>query len=268
MTKSIFFSILSLSFLLFACNSNQATTEDQAKKAPKSSEVENSKTGKYVLTPFTASVNFPDASIESMEYSDFKFSFKVGGDSYKLGVQTTDAPQKSCANSAQGQHIHLILNNLPYVAKYTPEFDFQMPDGEHHVLAFLSRSYHESIKTDAAHRAVKVKVDKGTFTESVDITDPMLFYSRPKGTYSGDDTKKVMLDFYLVNADMKQFKVKAEINGEEHLLSEWVPYYIEGLPMGDNEIKLTLVDNDGKTVMTPLNPVSRKFKLEGEPEKN
>jgi hypothetical protein len=268
MMKSIYFTFLFLAILLFACNSNQATTEDAAEKAPKNTEVEKPISGKYVLTPFTESINFPDASIESMEYQNFKFNFKVGGESYKLGVQTSDAPQKNCANSAQGQHIHLIPNNLPYAAKYTPEFDYQMPDGEHHVLAFLSRSYHESIKTDAAHKAVKVKVEKGAFVESTDIKDPMLFYSRPKGTYSGDDTKKVMLDFYLVNADMKEYKVKAEINGEEHLLSDWIPYYIEGLPMGDNEIKLILVDNDGNTVNTPLNPVSRKFKLEAEPEKN
>jgi hypothetical protein len=268
MMKSIYFSLMLFSVFLFACNSNQASGEKGAEKATQSTDAEPIKTGAYTLTPFTESVSFPDATIESMEYKDSKFTFGVGGDSYKLGVQTTDAPQKNCANSAQGQHIHLIANNLPYAAKYTSEFDYQMPDGEHHILAFLSRSYHESIKTDAAHKAVKVRVANGAFVESVDITAPMLFYSRPKGTYSGEDTKKVMLDFYMVNANMNDFKVKAEINGEEYLLDEWIPYYIEGLPMGDNEIKLTLVDNAGNTVPTPLNPVSRKFKLEGEPEMN
>ena len=54
----------------------------------------------------------------------------------------------------------------------------------------------------------------------------------------------------------------------KYLLDKWQPNYIEGLPRGDNEIKLTLVDNAGNIVPTPLNLVSRKFKQEGDPEMN
>ena len=96
---------------------------------------------------------------------------------------------------------------------------------------------------------------------------PMLFYSRPKGTYTGKaETDKVMLDFYLVNAKLgAEYKVKAEINGEEHLIDSWQPYYIEGMPMGENTIKLTLLDAEGNAVDTPLNPVSRTFTLQEDP---
>jgi hypothetical protein len=100
------------------------------------------------------------------------------------------------------------------------------------------------------------------------IEGPMLFYSRPKGLYSGDDTNKVMLDFYLVNTDMTGFSVAADINGEKHMINKWQPYYIEGLAEGDNTIKLTLMDSSGQVVNVPLNPVSRTFKLEKTPAAN
>ncbi len=222
---------------------------------------------KYTLTPFEPSASFPGAELAGFEYDDTDGTFAFDVQNYELGVQTEDAPQKMCANSAQGQHIHFILNNEPYLAKYTPEFNYKLEEGPHYLLAFLSRSYHESIKTDEAHLAKKLDVVEGHLASSEDITEPMLFYSRPKGTYVGEkDTEKVMLDFYLVNVTIgSDYMVKAEINGEEHLIDSWQPYYIEGLPIGDNTIKLTLVDKEGNTVKTPLNPVSRTFTLKEDP---
>ena len=202
-----------------------------------------------------------------MDYQGGKFTFGVAGETYKLGVQTEDAEQKMCANSPKGQHIHLIVDNAPYAAKYVAEFEHDVADGDHHILAFLSRSYHESIKSPGAAVVKKVTVaDKG-ITASNDVSEPMLFYSRPKGTYVGaKDTEKVMLDFYLANCDLGQgYRVKAEINGEEHMIDKWQPYYIEGMDMGENTIKLTLVDQDGNAVNTPLNPVERTFTLKADP---
>ena len=94
-----------------------------------------------------------------------------------------------------------------------------------------------------------------------------MHYSRPKGTYIGEaDTKKVMLDFYLANVELgPSHQVKASINGEDHMIDTWQPYYIEGLPMGENTIELSLLDNNGKLVDTPLNPVTREFTLKADP---
>lgn len=222
----------------------------------------------YKLTPMDPSTAYEAAALTSMEYSDSTFRFTLNGGSYALGEQTPDAPQKNCANSAEGQHIHLIVDRNPYLAKYEPEFDHTIPDGEHYVLAFLSRSYHESIKTDKAFKAVKAVVQDGGFASSEPITEPMLFYSRPKGLYEGGDTKKVMLDYFLVNVDTSMYDVRAEINGESFNLSGWQPYYIEGLPAGESEIKLTLIDSDGNRVDNPMNGVARKIKLNPPPAEN
>lgn len=220
---------------------------------------------KYTLTPFDPSASFPGAELANVTYEEGTFDFEVNN--YELAVQTEDAGVKMCANSAKGQHIHLILDNEPYAAKYESQFDYEVEDGEHYMLAFLSRSYHESIKTSEAHIAQKIMVSDGSITSMEDISGPMLFYSRPKGTYVGEkDTEKVMLDFYLINADLgSEYMVKANINGEEHMIDTWQPYYIEGMPMGENSITLTLVDGEGNTVDAPLNPVTRTFTLQADP---
>jgi hypothetical protein len=220
----------------------------------------------YQLTAFGESPQYSDAAIESYSYNNGTFSFVIAGETYKLGAQTDDAPQKMCANSAQGQHIHVIVDNEPYAAKYEAIFDYEIPDGEHFLLAFLSRSYHESIKADNAKIAQAINVVDKSIESAFDIETPMLFYSRPKGIYVGKaETDKVMLDFYMVNASMDDYQVQAEINDEVHMIDTWQPYYIEGLPMGDNTITLTLLDNEGNVADVPLNPVTRTFTLKADP---
>lgn len=220
-----------------------------------------------VKSEFSTSPDYPGAKLELAGYTNGKFTFNVSN--YELKAQTSDAPQKMCANSDQGQHIHLIIDDEPYAAKYESTFDHEVADGEHFLLAFLSRSYHESLKTDDAHVVLKGTFSGNGITSQQPVTEPMLFYSRPKGTYVGKaNTDKVMLDFYLVNTTLAPNgnKVKVEVNGEEKfLLDEWKPVFIEGLPMGDNKIRLTLLNNEGIAINTPLNPVERVFTLKEDP---
>jgi hypothetical protein len=222
---------------------------------------------RYQVTPFGSSQEYPDARIEAMEYRDGRFKFTIGGESYKLGLQTPDAGSRGCANSSQGQHIHLIVDNEPYAARYESEFEYDITDGEHYILAFLSRSYHESLKTREAAVAVKAQIKDKGIVQASPASGPMLFYSRPKGTYEGDDTGKLLLDYYLVNPDPGH-TVQATINGEVHKLATWQPYTVEGLPAGENEITLTLLDASGSVVNAPLNPVTRKFVLNPAPPEN
>ena len=260
--KKFLFIFFALSLSLTGCKNNTASTET----AP--AESTETVANKYTLTPFTPSVSFPGAKMESMDYKNGRFTYVLGGEGYELKAQTPDADQKMCANSGEGQHIHLIVDDLPYAAKYEASFEHPVEDGSHYILSFLSRSYHESIKTKAAHLAMNVNVKDGSITGSVPVeTEKMLFYSRPKGTYVGQkDTEKIMLDFYLINVELgDEYKVKAEINGEAHILDTWQPYYIEGLEMGDNTIKLTLIEKDGNAVNTALNPVERTFTLKPDP---
>ncbi len=167
-----------------------------------------------------------------------------------------------CANSDKGQHIHLIFNNEPYIAKYEPNFTEKLKDGHYITLSFLSRSYHESLKNREAYDLRQFTVGNAK-SEEVDLTQPIMFYSRPKGEYKGNEVKNVLLDFYLVNTDLSEngYKVRATINGNDFILTKWQAYIIEGLPMGESNIMLELLDKDNKLVKAPFNPVTRTITL-------
>lgn len=261
-------AICAACFLFVACGGNAGETNDSQEAATDTSSQVETPAPVIKLSDFTTSPEFPDAKV-SMDYKGGKFTFKVESKTYKLGEQTTDAPQKMCANSKDGQHIHLIVDNGPYDALYKPEFEKEVADGDHYLLAFLSRSYHESIKTQTAHTLVKASVKDKSIVKSAPVTEPMVFYSRPKGKYVGkSETDKVMLDFYLANVNLSPdgYKVKVLVNGQtEFIVDKWHPYFLEGLPMGDNKIQLTLIDKDGNPVASPLNPVERVFTLVEDP---
>jgi hypothetical protein len=143
-------------------------------------------------------------------------------------------------------------------AHYSESFTKKLDEKNNIILAFLSRSYHESVKNSNAYVLTQ------TGNEKIDLTDEFLFYSRPKGTYKGVDTEKLLLDFYLVNTNLSSTgnKVKATIQDTEFIIEEWAPYYIEGLPKGEIKIKLELIDASGNLIDSPFNPSNRTVILE------
>lgn len=214
------------------------------------------------ITKVVGSPAYEDArlsldTIYQKETSEFMFSFNV--DNYELGEQTKKAFDYQLANSQKGQHIHLIVNNDPYFAKYSNRFSQTLENDNNVILAFLSRSYHESVKNKNAYFITQV--GEGS---PVDLSKELLFYSRPKGTYKGEATKKVLLDFYLVNTQISPDgnKVRATIEDQEFLIDEWAPYYIEGLPKGEITVKLELLDKNGNRIDSPFNPSERTVVLE------
>jgi hypothetical protein len=220
------------------------------------------------LTPVTDSPLFQDAALKQVApdknsrqaINAVRFEYELKN--YELTTQTADAAHKHCNNSAQGQHIHLILNNEPYLAKYQTDFTEKLKDGHYVALAFLSRSYHESLKHKKAYQLSQFTVGNGEY-RTVDLKKPLLFYSRPKGEYEGEDTKRVLLDFYLVNCKLSPhgYKVKATINGTEFMITDWQAFLMEGLPLGENTIRLELLDKHNRPVPGPYNDVTRRVTL-------
>ncbi len=190
-----------------------------------------------------------------------QFSYSLSN--FQLTRMTPHTNAEHLANSHQGQHIHNIVDNEPYTAHYETSFTKEMTEGEHIVLSFLSRSYHESLKHKGAYDLRKVTVGRPAQSLDVDLSAPHMFYSRPKGEYTGKETEKIMLDFYLVNTDLSTTgnKVRATINGTQFTLDRWLPYIIEGLPMGENTIQLELIGSNGNVLPGPYNTVTRTFTL-------
>lgn len=232
-----------------------------------------SDTAQITVNPLSHAKDFPGAKLtinsltaEKVGADSARITVKYGVENFTLTEQTEH--DHHLANSHEGQHIHFILNNKPYDALYKPEHSVVVEaDKEYTLLSFLSRSFHESLKTQDAYKLVKFKVNKEGAIEELPVpTEPSLFYSRPKGEYKGHDTEHLLLDFFVINTTISadEHHVKAEINGEEFKLDQWVPYEILNLPLGENTVELTLVDKDGKKVSGDHTSVERKITLKAE----
>jgi hypothetical protein len=186
-----------------------------------------------------------------------------------------------------GQHIHLIVDNEPYVAVYdvtTPtKIDPKlMTEGTHVIRAFPSAgpkdekgaAHHESRKNDGAFAWVRFHVkSKGGPLEGFDGKKPLLTYSRPKGTgataykVASPELKHFMVDFYLTGVKLEKggFTVRATLDGKALPdFTAWKPLFLDGdqaPAVGDHTMVLELLDADGKAVDGPLNRTERKFQV-------
>jgi hypothetical protein len=198
-----------------------------------------------------------------LDSGEIAFDYEV--DNFNLGDPTVVKTDYELAESEKGQHIHAILNNEPYMAHYEPRFSKELGEGQYILMSFLSRSYHLSLKEMENYEVVQFTVGDPEM-EPYDLSQPYLFYSRPKGTYNINENSDILLDFYLHNCVLSEtgFKVKAKIAGYDFLIESWQPYAIRGLRPGMHAITLELVDGNGTTVNSPFNPVSRNFQVVSE----
>lgn len=273
MKKNILFILPVLIACFLLPNCNRKTGKNASVVSEKTATLTTLTKNGITLTELYSPETFSDATLTqelSSNLNDLdsnKFTLNFATTNYELGKQTSMSAIKTCANSAQGQHVHCIIDNAPYIAIYDKSHKVSAPtDGQHTVLTFLSRSYHESVKNKNAYVLTSAITGKSRYTARYakpDLESPMLFFSRPKGTYSGIETDAVLLDFYIVNCDLSKngYKVKAEINGTEFMLTKWCGYFMEGLPMGENTVKLTLLDAKGNQVNSPYSQSERKFTL-------
>lgn len=260
-------AVIAISGTLASCQNTDTKTTGTTDSL---STVDSTAATEITVTPVADSKEFPGADLKIASITAEKFgtdsakvTVKYAVNNFKLTEQTEHTHHM--ANSHDGQHIHFILDNKPYAALYKPENTVTLAlNSEHYLLSFLSRSYHESIKTSEASKLVKFKIDKdGNVVQEPAVTAASLFFSRPKGEYKGDDTKVLLLDFFLVNSTLAPDgnKVIADINGKQFTLDKWAPYEINGLPLGDTKVKLSLVDKDGNAITGDNVSVERDIKL-------
>ncbi|XZF12821.1 hypothetical protein ACTHGU_13620 [Chitinophagaceae bacterium MMS25-I14] len=282
---SRYITITLASSLLFAASCQQSGNGNNANAGGSDTAVATPATpaAPVAISPVGTSPEFPDAQLSvasvtaTPQGDSSKVSFAFNVKNYELKSQTADTGSKQCNNSAQGQHIHFIMDNKPYKALYEPKNDIVLAKNtEHYLMAFLSRSYHESLKNKDAALVYHFKIDeKGNLKKLDDPKTAMVFYSRPKGDYLGKDTKNVLFDFYVWNGNLSAdgYKVKADIGSEGGkdttiTITDWKSNFLQNLPMGKDHITLTLQDKDGKTVDGPMTTVTREFNLaEKEPMK-
>jgi hypothetical protein len=274
-----FFTVLA--FLFTACEGRErqndieveddviTTEQPDDEGGDMNASLEEGKRKSFVeLTAIENVEEIPGASLKVSEpesgatLPEGKLTVKYKVDGFELGSKTSERLDFDIAESDKGQHIHAILNDRPYMAHYKPEFSEDLAAGKYLLLSFLSRSYHLSLKNDGVAELIQLTVGD-TNEEDYDLSQPFLFYSRPKGSYDIGQNPDILLDFYLMNVNLSPdgYKVMAKIAGHSFTIDEWRPFIIQGLGEGLHAITLTLVDADGNTVDSPFNPVTRNIEV-------
>lgn len=192
----------------------------------------------------------------------------------KVKLQVQDLPIFQDEELGLGPHLHLILDNEPYRAVYdTSVYDTSQPliledlePGTHTLRVFASRPWHESFKNEGAYAQTTFHVFTKTQTNNPDLNQPLLTYSRPKGSYGAEP---IMLDFYLTNAplhlvaqedvqdDVSDWQIRVTINGQSFILDKWQPVYLKGFKQGKNWLEIELLDEQGNLIDNKFNNTAR-----------
>ena len=287
MKKKTLIAILSIlvfpAVLVVGCSQSSEDTKQESveqaaemenTEAPSQADVEP----EVVIAVGERSPAFPGAKARFTSLKDgdvlenSNLSVVVDVENYELGIQTDTPRAQEIANSGKGQHVHIILDNDPYFANYEAGEPFEigiLDEGPHTLLVFPSRSYHESVKADGSIDIVNFYVGKEEGEFMLNESKPTIIYSRPKGSYEGKDAKKIMLDFYLINAELgDDYKAKYTIRKNEAgadeysiTMGEWNPAFITGLASGQYIITLQLLDSEGKLVEGPFNNTERTINV-------
>jgi hypothetical protein len=173
-----------------------------------------------------------------------------------------------------GNHIHLIVDNEPYiavrdvskpvelVALVQKELGHPLAEGTHVLRAFPGRGHHESVKEAGAfdEKTFSFKTKSADF--KFDAKAPLLTFSRPKGCV--DLGARALLDFYLTNAklgaaeDRVHYTIDGTLSGD---IVSWTPHYIENLPEGEHKLELVLQDSNGAPVAGAFNDITRSIRV-------
>ncbi|MBN1240181.1 MAG: hypothetical protein JXB36_16875 [Gammaproteobacteria bacterium] len=181
---------------------------------------------------------------------------------------------KNWALTPDGNHIHVIVDNEPYIAVrdvskpvdltalYEKEFGRPLAEGSHVLRIFPGRGHHESVKDGGAFQVLAVHWKQKTPGFTFDAKAPLLTYSRPKGC--NEAGKRVLLDFFVSNttlgptASRVHYTVDGDVSGD---IDAWKPNYIENLAVGEHTLALALHDASGAAAAGPFNTAERTFKV-------
>ncbi len=188
--------------------------------------------------------------------------------------QVKDLPIFKDAQLQLGPHLHVILDNQPYIPVYDLNQPLVLPDlspGTHTLRVFASRPWHESFKNEGAYAQTTFHV----FTKTDDNTPvpslPLLTYSRPQSSYGAEP---ILLDFYLTNAplhlgasenskdEFSDWRIRCTINGESFIFDSWQAIYLKGWKPGKNWVKLEFLDNQGNSLKNAFNTTVRLINYE------
>ncbi|MDB9466435.1 hypothetical protein [Dolichospermum circinale] len=260
--------IVSLTSCVESVSSKEPSIQPQV-KAPPASEISGtfSETAPpdviQALRPSLESYQ-PQVSILSPQIDEV-----LQENTVNVRLQVKDLPIFKDPQWQLGPHLHLILDNEPYIAVYDLNQSVVLPNlspGTHTLRVFASRPWHESFKNEGAYAQTTFHILTKTEENNPDAKLPLLTYSRPNGNYGAEP---IMLDFYLTNAPlhsvaetnpddmMSNWRIRSTINGESFILDRWQPIYLKGFKPGKTWVKLEFLNNQGQPVKNAFNTTIR-----------
>ncbi len=194
-------------------------------------------------------------------------------DTITAQFQVQDLPIFKNQELDMGPHLHVILDNQPYIAVYDLSKPLVFPDlppGTHTLRVFASRPWHESFKNEGAYAQTTFHILTKTEDNNPKLDQPLLTYSRPKGSYGAEP---ILLDFYLTNAplhliaqnsqdEISDWRIRCTINGNSFVLDRWQPIYLKGFKPGENWVQLEFLDEKGNSVSNVFNNTARLITYE------
>jgi hypothetical protein len=199
-------------------------------------------------------------------------------DGYALGVGSQFDRRHEVGVSRDGQTVHAIIDNDPYIAVDEPAIDpfkedgwyydvsykFEIPhrlkEGLHTIRMFPARSYGESLKGDSTFQSAYFYVGRKAGDGASVLNEPYLTYNEPSDQIPLTEDKPALLDFYITNCELSTdgYRVQLTVdNSMKRTLTSWQPYYIYGMKRGKHTIRLQLLDPRGNVVKGPFNDVER-----------
>lgn len=187
-------------------------------------------------------------------------------DQVEVRLQIRDLPVFKSSELELGPHLHVIVDNQPYIAVYDLSKPLMLQDlepGTHTLRVFAARPWHESFKNAGAYAQTTFHIFTKTQNNNPDPALPLLTYSRPKGTYGAEP---ILLDFYLTNAPLRlvatennldNWRIRCTINGQSFVLDSWQSIYLTGFKPGKNWIQLEFIDSQGNFVKNVFNNTAR-----------
>ncbi|MDZ8110659.1 MAG: hypothetical protein RM338_34365 [Nostoc sp. DedQUE12a] len=188
--------------------------------------------------------------------------------------QVKDLPIFKDSQLQLGPHLHVFVDNQPYIPVYDLNQPLVLPDlspGTHTLRVFASRPWHESFKNEGAYAQTTFHVFTKTDDNNPAPNLPLLTYSRPQSSYGAEP---ILLDFYLTNAplhlaasenakdEFSDWRIRCTINGESFIFDRWQAIYLKGWKPGKNWVKLEFLDNQGNPLKNAFNTTVRLINYE------
>ncbi|MFS8815604.1 hypothetical protein NW811_09970, partial [Synechococcus sp. R60.4] len=167
-----------------------------------------------------------------------------------------------------GPHLHVVLDNRPYIAHYDADAPLVFEDlepGSHTLRVFAGKPWHESFKNSEAYAQVSFHVLASTPEYVPQPQLPLLTYNQPSGSYGAEP---ILVDFWLANAPVREslltdlprdWRIRYTLNGQSGLLDRWESFYLKGLRPGRNVMVVELVDSKGDPIRNVFNSAAREI---------